>query len=408
MTFPAEGQSGSDLRAGAAAYPFAVRKVLEFASLVENGRLAIAMPDGRVFSFGGKGPGPQARMDIHDHAFARAFAHGDIGVAESYMRGEWSTPDLTAFLEVFCVNQHAIARMLAGKPFVRVTQMAWHWLHRNTRAGARRNIHAHYDLGNSFYSKWLDPSMTYSSALDLAPGGDLCAAQECKYRALADALEAREGQHILEIGCGWGGFAEHVARERGCRVTALTISREQYDFARERVHRAGLAERVDVRMQDYRDERGVYEGVASIEMFEAVGESYWPTYFAQVRDRLKNGGRAALQIITIDEEIFPRYRRELDFIRRYVFPGGMLPTRTILEKLGAGHELSLVAQRAFGRDYALTLAQWRDRFRAAWPEIVQQGFDERFRRLWEYYLSYCEAGFRSGAIDVRHLIFARR
>ncbi|MEI2736307.1 MAG: cyclopropane-fatty-acyl-phospholipid synthase family protein [Rhodoblastus sp.] len=394
--------------ADAANYPFAARKVLDFASLIENGKLEIAMPDGRVFSFGGAAPGPQARMDIHDLAFARAFAHGDIGVAESYMRGEWSTPDLTAFLEVFCVNQHAIARMLAGKPFVRAAQMAWHWLHRNTRAGARRNIHAHYDLGNSFYAKWLDASMTYSSALDLGADGDLRDAQERKYRALADALDAREGQHILEIGCGWGGFAEHAARERGCRVTALTISKEQFDFARERVHKAGLAERVDVRMQDYRDERGVYDGVASIEMFEAVGEAYWPAYFAQVRDRLASGGRAALQIITIDEEIFPRYRRELDFIRRYIFPGGMLPTRTILEKLGAGHDLALVAQRAFGRDYALTLAQWRDRFRAAWPDIVQQGFDERFRRLWEYYLSYCEAGFRSGAIDVRHIIFARR
>lgn len=408
MTLPPVRQFNSAARADAAAYPFAARKVLDFAGLIENGRLEIAMPDGRVFSFGGKAAGPHARMDIHDLAFARAFAHGDIGVAESYMRGEWSTPDLTAFLEVFCVNQHAIARLLSGKPLVRIAQMAYHWLHRNTRAGARRNIHAHYDLGNSFYAKWLDASMTYSSALDLAAGGDLTDAQERKYRALADALCAREGQHILEIGCGWGGFAEHAARERGCRVTALTISREQFDFARERVHKAGLAERVEVRMQDYRDERGVYDGVASIEMFEAVGEAYWPAYFAQVRDRLVSGGRAALQIITIDEEIFPRYRRELDFIRRYIFPGGMLPTRTILEKLGAGHDLALVAQRAFGRDYALTLAQWRDRFRAAWPDIVQQGFDERFRRLWEYYLSYCEAGFRSGAIDVRHIIFARR
>ncbi len=408
MTFAPVRQSAPDTRIETADYPYAVRKVLEFSALVENGRFEIAMPDGRTFSFGGKAAGPQARMNIHDYAFARAFAHGDIGVAESYMRGEWSTPDLTAFLELFCVNQHAIERLLAGKPFVRLAQMAYHWLHRNTRAGSRRNIHAHYDLGNTFYAKWLDPSMTYSSALDLAPGGNLEQAQERKYRALADALDARAGQHILEIGCGWGGFAEHVARERDCRVTALTISKEQFDFARERVRKAGLGDKVEVRMQDYRDERGVYDGVASIEMFEAVGEAYWPTYFTQLRDRLKGGGRAALQIITIDEQIFPRYRRELDFIRRYIFPGGMLPTRTVLEKLGAAHDLSLVAQRAFGRDYALTLAQWRDRFRAAWPEIVHEGFDERFRRLWEYYLSYCEAGFRSGAIDVRHLVFARR
>lgn len=205
------------------------------------------------------------------------------------------------------------------------------------------------------------------------------------------------------------GEDDFADRLRPCRARGFRKQRRGQTVAAAPCgDKAGLAERVDVRMQDYRDERGVYDGVASIEMFEAVGEAYWPAYFAQVRDRLVSGGRAALQIITIDEEIFPRYRRELDFIRRYIFPGGMLPTRTILEKLGAGHDLALVAQRAFGRDYALTLAQWRDRFRAAWPDIVQQGFDERFRRLWEYYLSYCEAGFRSGAIDVRHIIFARR
>ncbi|MFV0282107.1 MAG: class I SAM-dependent methyltransferase [Rhodoblastus sp.] len=390
------------------AYPFYVRKLLDFCDLLENGRLEMGLPDGRVFRFGGKAPGPQARMDIKNFAFARAFAHGDVGVAESYLRGEWTTPDLTVFLELFCVNHQATDRLLAGKPLVRFAQMAFHWLHRNTRAGARRNIHAHYDLGNAFYAKWLDVSMTYSSALDLNADGDLDGAQVRKYRALADALEARENQHILEIGCGWGGFAEHVARERGCKVTGLTISKEQLEFAQARIQKAGLSERVDLRMQDYRDERGHYDGVASIEMFEAVGEAYWPTFFAQVRDRLVGGGRAALQIITIDEAVFPRYRREMDFIRRYIFPGGMLPTRTILEKLGASHDLSLIAKRAFGQDYALTLAQWRDRFRAAWPDIAPLGFDEQFRRLWEYYLSYCEAGFRAGVIDVRHLVFARK
>ncbi len=392
---------------GASAYPFAVRKVLDFSSFIENGRLLMVLPDGQRFQFGGKAPGPHADMTIHDFAFARAFAHGDIGVAESYMRGEWTTSDLTAFLQLFCANQHVVARLLAGKPLVRLAQMARHWLNRNTRAGARRNIHAHYDLGNRFYARWLDPGMTYSSALDYETDRDLERAQTRKYAALADALGARVGAHILEIGCGWGGFAEYVAKERGCKVTALTISAQQFDFARERVSMAGLGDRVEIRLQDYRDERGAYDGVASIEMFEAVGEEYWPTYFAQLRDRLKSGARAALQIITIDEEIFPRYRRELDFIRRYVFPGGMLPTRTILERLGASHGLSLVGSRAFGLDYAATLAEWRARFRAAWPAIAQDGFDERFRRLWEYYLCYCEAGFRAGAIDVSQLAFAK-
>ncbi|MDE2362472.1 MAG: class I SAM-dependent methyltransferase [Hyphomicrobiales bacterium] len=387
-------------------YPYSVRQALKFAGHIERGSLEIVMPDGESFMFG-DGGAPSAVMKVRDLSFARSLAHGDIGIAEAFLRGEWDSPDLTAFLELFCVNQPVIARLLAGKPVVRAVQMARHWLNRNTRAGSRRNIHAHYDLGNSFYSKWLDPSMTYSSALDFSRDGDLERAQHRKYAALADAIGAKPGDHLLEIGCGWGGFAEYAALERGCRVTGLTISREQYDFAKRRAFEAGLAERIEIQMRDYRDERGAYDGLASIEMFEAVGEEYWPAFFAQVRDRLKSGARAGLQIITIDEAIFPRYRRELDFIRRYIFPGGMLPTRDILEKLGQAHGLSLTLQHAFGQDYALTLARWRDRFRASWPAIGAEGFDERFRRMWEYYLAYCEAGFRSSVIDVRQMAFTK-
>jgi cyclopropane-fatty-acyl-phospholipid synthase len=212
---------------------------------------------------------------------------------------------------------------------------------------------------------------------------------------------------VLEIGCGWGGFAEYAAKEIGCRVTGLTISREQFDFAQERIFKAGLSEKVELKLQDYRDEVGSYDRIASIEMFEAVGEEYWQTYFAQLRDRLKSGGRAGLQVITIDETIFPRYRRELDFIRRYVFPGGMLPTGRIMREICEANGLSLAAERIFGRDYGVTLALWRERFRTAWPELTTLGFDERFRRLWEYYLCYCEAGFRAETIDVRQMIFTR-
>jgi len=212
---------------------------------------------------------------------------------------------------------------------------------------------------------------------------------------------------VLEIGCGWGGFEEYAAKEIGCRVTGLTISREQFDFAQERIFKAGLNEKVELKLQDYRDERGTYDRIASIEMFEAVGEEYWQTYFRQLRDRLKQGGMAGLQVITIDEQIFPRYRKELDFIRRYVFPGGMLPTGRIMRELGTKNGLSLAAERIFGHDYADTLVHWRDSFRSAWPQLTELGFDERFRRLWEYYLAYCEAGFRAETIDVRQMIFAR-
>jgi cyclopropane-fatty-acyl-phospholipid synthase len=388
-------------------YPFAVRRAFDFAAHLEHGRLDIVMPDGRSFRFEGAQPGPHATMVVRDLAFARALSRGDVGMADSYLRGEWESPDLTRFLELFCVNQPLVAKLLDGRPFLRVLQMLRHWLRPNTRRGARQNIHAHYDLGNAFYAQWLDSSMTYSSALGLAADGKLEAAQSRKYAALADAIDLAPGQRVLEIGCGWGSFAHYAATERQCRVTALTISREQFDFVQARIAREGLQDRVEAKLLDYRDERGLYDRIVSIEMFEAVGESYWAAYFRQLRDRLAEGGRAGLQVITIDEAIYPRYRHELDFIRRYIFPGGMLPTGNILQALGQAEGLRLARDFAFGQDYALTLAAWRDRFRAAWPAITGLGFDERFRRLWEYYLSYCEAGFRAGTINVRQIVFAK-
>jgi cyclopropane-fatty-acyl-phospholipid synthase len=280
-------------------------------------------------------------------------------------------------------------------------------MNRNTKAGSRKNIHAHYDLGNAFYAAWLDDSMTYSAGI-YAPGDDdLRSAQQRKYRALAERIGIRRGDSVLEIGCGWGGFAEYAAREMGCTVTGLTISREQHDFAVARIAAAGLSDRVTIRMQDYRDERGVYDRIASIEMFEAVGEQYWATYFRQLHDRLKPGGTAGLQVITIKDESFAFYKKEIDFIRHYIFPGGMLPTPSHLHALGQRFGLPLVSERIFGLDYARTLADWRERFHAAWPNLTSMGFDERFRRMWEYYLSYCEAGFRSGNIDVRQVVFAK-
>lgn len=387
--------------------PPLVRKALAYASGLEIGTLIIRLPDGRRFLAGGKAPGPDAELIVHDFAFAqRLIREGDIGIGEAYLAKEWDTPDLTAFLQIFAANHHMIERMVHN-PFVRLLQRVQHWLNRNTKSGSRRNIHAHYDLGNRFYSSWLDRTMTYSSALYAEGDNDLSSAQRRKYKALADAIDLRKEHHVLEIGCGWGGFAEYAAGEIGCRVTGLTISKEQYDFAVERMARAGLSDRVTIKLQDYRDETGFYDRIASIEMFEAVGEEYWPAYFEQLAKRLKDNGRAGLQVITIQDRFFQSYRKEIDFIRRYIFPGGMLPSPEKMAALGQTVGLALEKERIFGLDYARTLAEWRDRFHAAWPDLTPMGFDERFRRMWDYYLSYCEAGFRTGNIDVRQMIYTK-
>jgi cyclopropane-fatty-acyl-phospholipid synthase len=388
--------------------PFAMRKALGLASMLQKGSLTIGLIDGRHLVARGAEPGPDATLIIKDYAFANRLADGgDIGFAEAYLRKEWDTPDLTKFLEVFAANYPLIEQLLPGRPLVKLWQRLRHFMNRNSKTGSRRNIHAHYDLGNGFYGKWLDRTMTYSSAIFEPGDNDLASAQTRKYAALADQLHLTPNDHVLEIGCGWGGFAEYAAKERGCRVTGLTISQEQFDFAQERIAKAGLTDRVTFKMQDYRDERGQYDKIASIEMFEAVGEAYWPAYFKVLATCLKPGGSAGLQVITIREDSFENYKREIDFIRAYIFPGGMLPTPTIMAGLGQRFGLPLAHDRNFGLDYARTLAEWRGRFHEAWPQIVPLGFDERFRRMWDYYLSYCEAGFRSGNIDVRQMVFAK-
>ena len=388
--------------------PRLVRLALGFGSRLRRGTLDVTLPDGRVVRLGGLEPGPAAAMMVYNYSFAtRLLNGGDIGIAEAYLNGDWDTPDLTQFLYVFCVNHELIKAMLGNKPAMRFIQMVQHWFNRNTRRQARRNIYAHYDIGNAFYSAWLDSSMTYSSALFEDDTADLTAAQNNKYRRLAEAIDLRPGQKLLEIGCGWGGFAEFVAKTFGANVVGLTISREQRDFAQKRIHEAGLADKVEIRLQDYRDERDQYDRIASIEMIEAVGEQFWPKYFSQLRDRLLPGGLAGIQAITIQDSMFQSYRREVDFIQRYVFPGGMLPSPQVLKQLGESFGVPVIRERIFGQDYAKTLATWRNNFRTAWPSLKPLGFDERFRRLWEYYLAYCEAGFLSGNIDVRQVVFAK-
>ena len=368
------------------------------------GDLTWVMPSGRSLRIQSEAPGPSAHIYLRDfRCVRRALVAGDIGFAEGYMAGEWETPDLTAVLTVFSLNFQNLSRVTVGNPLVGALNFLSHALNRNSRRGSRKNIHAHYDLGNAFYSHWLDPSMTYSSARYQTPDQPLVDAQAHKYRTLAQSMDLQAGHHVLEIGCGWGGFAEFAAREVGAHVTGITISREQHDFASRRMFERGLSDRVEIKLIDYRDVEGQFDRVASIEMFEAVGEQYWPTYFGKIAGVLKPGGRAGLQIITIQDDLFEGYRRRADFIQKYIFPGGMLAAERRLRQETDNAGLAWTGVARFGHDYAETLAEWRRRFNASWEEIRRLGFDVRFRRLWEFYLSYCEAGFRTGRTDVVQL-----
>jgi len=369
-----------------------------------TGMMTFVLPDGREIRLEGENPGPESRLVVRDYRFMnRTLRWGTIGFAEGYMAGEWDTPDLSVLLEVLAQNFSRFERVAFGNPVISVLNLLQHVMRGNTRTGSKKNIHAHYDLGNAFYSRWLDATMTYSSARFEKPGEALFEGQRRKYRTLCDGMGLRPEHHVLEIGCGWGGFAEYAAREVGAKVTAITISEEQFKFAKERMFRQGLAERADIRLVDYRDVDGQFDRVASIEMFEAVGERYWPTYFDKIRDSLRPGGRAGLQIITIHDELFEDYRRRPDFIQKYIFPGGMLPSEARLRAETDRAGLSWAGISRFGQNYADTLAEWARRFEGAWEEITSLGFDERFRKLWRFYLSYCEAGFRTRRTDVVQL-----
>ena len=373
-----------------------------------KGCITFDLPDGRRVVFDHREPGPSAHVAVHDYSFAqRALAGGDVGFAEAYMDGQWSTDDLTSVLEFFSENFDTSGKLYVGGLIVRWANMLRHLFNRNSKVGAKRNIMAHYDLGNEFYEVWLDPSMTYSSAIFETPNHSLEQAQHTKYAAIADGIRMAPDQSILEIGCGWGGFAEFAAKHRGAKVTCLTISEAQAEYARKRMFEQGLAERVEIRLQDYRDHTGSYDGLASIEMFEAVGEAYWPSYFEKITDVLKSGARASLQVITIRDELFERYRNRVDFIQRYIFPGGMLPSEEALQPQFATAGLRPDGVRYFGEDYAKTLRLWSKTFNERWGDIERMGFDDPFRRMWNFYLSYCEAGFKNGRINVGQFVVAK-
>lgn len=385
----------------------AARVVRSIVAQIECGQIAILLPSGERIEHAGDHAGPSATLVVHRwRAIRRLVSHGDIGFADAYIDGDWSSPDLVALLELAARNITVVDRKVSGFWAVRTLNRLLHLLRTNSKAGSRRNIAFHYDLGNKFFGCWLDSSMTYSSAFYENAGQSLEDAQNAKLSRILELLDLRGGENVLEIGCGWGALAVQLARA-GAVVTGITLSSEHLTFARQRVQREALASKVSFELTDYRDTRGVYDRIVSIEMMEAVGEAYWPAYFKTLYDRLKSGGLAVLQVITIDDARFEAYRRSADFIQRYIFPGGMLPTKTIIAAQGARAGLRLISTQSFGASYALTLAEWRKRFLAAWPDIAEMGFSERFRRLWNYYLCYCEAGFRAASIDVGLYVLAK-
>lgn len=370
----------------------------------EGAPLRIDFSGGGQVTLGSQERGAPAELSIRNsRAVRRVLAGGDIGFAEGYIAGDWTTPDLPKLMTVLAANFDALESLGLGGFWSRLFEFRRKWLQANTRSGSRRNIHAHYDLGNDFYEAWLDETMTYSSGMFGREDETLSGAQLRKYRSIAEVADLKPGQTVLEIGCGWGGFAEFAAREYACRVTAVTISEAQHDYARRRISEAGLQDKVEVVLRDYRDLAGHYDRIVSIEMFEAVGERYWPTFFEVLRRRLAPGGRAALQVITIREDLFPVYRSRVDFIQRYVFPGGMLPSVKRLHEAAGAAGLASGELRRFGLDYARTMRSWYERFERAWPSLAGERFDERFHRVWAFYLAYCEAGFATRRTDVVQL-----
>lgn len=364
------------------------------------GTLTLELPSGECLSRRAA-PGPEAIMKINSwRTLRRLLTRGDIGFAEGFMEGDWTTPDLVALLAWIQANETSLTPAWQGSLVQRLMDRIVHMRRSNTRRGSRRNIAAHYDLGNDFYAAWLDPSLSYSSAIYRSPHDTLEAAQQNKISRVCELLDPEAGMSVLEIGCGWGALADDLIRKHGCTVTGLTLSREQKAIAEGRVARADPSGKSAILLQDYRDTHGQFDRIVSIEMMEAAGEAYWPAYFAKLRDCLKPGGIALVQVISIEESRFDAYRRRPDFIQRYIFPGGMLPTVTHMHALAAGASLNLDTVELFGKSYARTLLDWRKRFLDAWPAMQGDVRSTRFRNMWEYYMAYCAVGFEHGAIDV--------
>ena len=396
MSLGTESRTKTDLFRG-----FPVGRLLKrLLGCLKAGRIAVRTPSGTIIQHQTGMPGPEATVVLYRwRALRRLLAGGDIGFAEAYMDGDWSSPDLPALLELAAVNIAEIEQAISGLLPIRLFNRLRHLLRANSRRGSRRNIAFHYDLGNGFYREWLDPSMIYSSALYRDDSETLERAQENKLERITELLSPPPSADILEIGCGWGALATRLART-GAKVKGITLSTEQLAYARQAAERSDLSDQLRFELEDYRDCQGPFDRVVSIEMLEAVGEQYWATYFNKLRRLLKADGKAVLQVITIDEARFESYRRNPDFIQRYIFPGGMLPTKALIGEHAQAAGFKLASSEFFGESYARTLAEWRKRFRQSSAAVQAMGFEQRFRRLWDYYLAYCEAGFRAGSIDV--------
>ena len=394
-----------------ASAPPSARALFALLRRLRVGTLDVQLPDGQQMRFGSGAAGePHAAVRLHNwQVCSAALRAGDIGFAESFIAGDWAASDLVALLQLFIANREAVESMVYGTWWGSLIHRARHLLNRNSRAGSKRNIHAHYDLGNAFYRLWLDPTMSYSSAWfngNLAQS--TASAQQAKMRRALAECQLQPGHRVLEIGCGWGGLAECAARDFGAHLTGVTLSAEQLAFGQQRLADAGLAERARLRFQDYRDiADGPYDAIVSIEMFEAVGREYWASYFKTLHDRLKPGGRACVQSITIDDALFERYVAGTDFIQQYIFPGGLLPCPSAFRAEAAKAGLVVENELAFGPDYAETLRRWRQDFLHQDAQVRGLGFDTRFMRTWEFYLAYCEAAFASGSTDVMQFTLRR-
>ncbi len=383
--------------------PLLLRPVVKkLQSKFHIGSLDFSLPNGYSGVLKGKHEGPNAKIILHSWApLRKLLTGGGLGFSEAFLDKEWDSPNLSKFIEIISLN--SIQDDHKGNLYARLISLLRNFLRRNTRSGSKKNISAHYDLGNEFYSRWLDSSMTYSSAFFNGQNIDLKKAQENKYINLLNMMKVKPGASILEIGCGWGGFAA-FAGKKGFKVTGITISREQYIYSKELIEKENLNNNVKIELRDYRDVTSAYDNIVSIEMIEAVGEKYWSSYFNTISKYLKSGGSFGLQAITMNDKQFNNYRKQADFIQTYIFPGGMLPSRKIIEDYSLRAGMKVILDKGFGLDYALTLSKWRDNFISSWPDIQSLGFDNHFKRLWDMYLSSCEGSFRSGRIDVRQIV----
>ncbi len=378
-------------------------------SRIEAGELRAVFPSNFQKVYSGGQVGPTADIQINSWKLVpRLLLSGDMGLAESFLSGEWETSNLTQLILLGDINERALGNAVTPSKFINSIEKLRHQRRDNSKRGSRRNIAAHYDLGNEFYSHWLDNTMSYSSALFTDFGEELEVGQNRKYQRLAKALKLKEGDQVLEIGCGWGGFAEIAAKEYKCNVVGITLSNEQAKFAQRRMKENQLSNLVDIRIEDYRDVQGSFDKIVSIEMFEAVGEEHWRNYFETIKTRLKPGGLAGIQSITIANDFFETYKRRPDFIQKYIFPGGILPSEDKLNNAVSSAGLKILDDYYFGKSYAETLRRWQSTFEQKWDDIKNLGFDEKFQKMWRYYLSYCEAGFETGHINVGQFLIGSK